>query len=222
MMSPSRPMVQRSAALMMFLLFTGCASYEPAKHPDPAASSGEISKEIVATADSIELRLIPLFDAERAKPYLGIDPATSRIMPAVLKVTNTGNEPIRVDLQDSSLRIGDNERWATLSLTEAIDRALRSDAHVVGWTIALGLPAWLISADQAAATNQTLEQDYHAKYFKPTLINAGGTGQGVVFFDVPRKSECRISAAMIRLRKLDTDQPVDVSVPIGEDVLGKK
>jgi len=214
--------MQQLIGPVVFLLLAGCASYEPAKHPDLKASSGADSNEIVVTTDFIEVHLVPLFGAKQAGAYLGINPVRSKIMPIILRVVNTSDGPVRVELQDSFLQIGTDERWRTLSLTEAIDRALRSDAHVVGWTIAFGMPAWLIAADQATATNQTLEQDYHTKYFKPTLINVGGTGQGVVFFDVPQKRETRVSSATIRLRKLNGDQPIEVRLAIEEDVLSEK
>jgi hypothetical protein len=207
---------------MVFLVFSGCASYEPAKSSGPAATNEPKGKEIVARDGSVEVHLVPLFDKERAQPYLGIDPAQSKTMPVLLRVVNNGDEPVKVELQDSCLLVGEDEQWRTLSLPEAIDRALRSDAAVVGWGIGFGLIGWMVAADGAAGTNRTLEQDYHAKYFKPTLINAGASGQGVVFFDVPRKGKCHIAAAVVRVRRLNADTYSDIRLAAEEDVLVRR
>jgi hypothetical protein len=202
--------------------FCGCATYEPAQSSGPAAGSEPNEKEIVVRDGSVEVHLVPLFDKARAKPCLGIDPAQGKIMPALLRVVNTGDLPVKVELQDSCLLVGQDERWRTLSLPEAIDRALRSDAAVVGWGIGFGLIGWMVAADGAAGANRTLEQDYHAKYFKPTLINGGASGQGAVFFDVPRKGKCHIGAAIVRVRRVNTDTYRDIRLATEEDVLVRR
>ncbi len=202
------------------LLFTlaGCTSYDPARHPElpPPGEGG--TDGVVAGDSSLEIHFVPLFDKERAKAYLGINPASSRIMPALVKVVNLDKQPIKVDLRGSHLVVDPNEHWKSLELGEAIRRALRSDAEVVGWMFAFGLPAWYAAAGNAANVNRTLEQDYHTKYFKPTLINAGASGQGVVFFDAPQQDEHHISAAVIRVRKVNTDTGMDIRLPVGQDV----
>jgi hypothetical protein len=202
----------------------GCSSYEPAQHPKPVsvASEDAAAGEIVVNEDSIEIRFVPLFDKERAKSYLGINPAKSKIMPALVKVVNTCNEPVKVDMDGSYLVIDPNERWNTLALSEAIHRGLRSDAEVVGWMIALGMPAWYAAASNSANVNRTLEEDYYAKHFKPTLINAGGVGQGIVFFDVREQDECHVSAAVIRIHKLAGDTRTDIRLPVEQDVLVRR
>jgi hypothetical protein len=214
--------VQRFLSCAIALVLLGCTSYEPAEDSGQEALNENAAREIVASGDSVEVRLVPLFDAERARPYLGIDPSRSKIMPVLLNVANAGPEPIKVELQDSYLSAGPDERWRTLALKEAVDRALRSDADVFVLGLAFGMPVWFIAADNAAATNRTLEEDYHAKYFQPTLINAGASGQGVVFFDLPRNEKWHVSAAVIRVRQLNTDHCQDIRLAVEEDVPDKR
>jgi len=206
------------AVYPVFLTLSGCTSYGPAKHPELAPPSEGSADEIVAGDSTFEIHFVPLFDKERANAYLGINPARSKIMPALVKVVNLDKQPIKVDLRGSYLVVDPNEHWNSLELGEAIRRALRNDAEVVGWMFAFGLPAWYAAAGNAANTNRTLEQDYHAKYFKPTLINAGASGQGVVFFDAPQQGEYHISAAVIRVRKVNAGPDADIRLAVGQDV----
>lgn len=210
-------------SIILFAL-AGCSSYEPVGSADsiPGLSNGADANEVMVTDESVEVRLIPLFDREKAKSYLGIDPARSRIMPALVRVVNAGNEPVKVELPDSYLVIDPNERWETLTLSQAIHRGLRSDAEVVGWMIVFGMPAWYAAAGNAATVNRTLEEDYHAKHFKPTLINAGGAGQGIVFFDVEQTRACHVSGAVIRIRRLTTDACSDIHLVMDHHVLAKQ
>lgn len=216
-----RPVLRAWPSMLSMLAFAllGCSTYGPAKHSGQGIPSDAAEKETVVRSSSLEVHLVPLFDRESARRYLGIDPAKSRIMPALVTVMNASNEPVKVELSDSYLSAGTNKHWRTLTLKEAIDRALRSDAEVVVWSIAFGMPAWLIAADNAAATNRTLEEDYHAKYFKPTLINAGSNGQEIVFFDLPQGEKRRASAAVIRVRGLNTGKYSDVSLDVQEYAL---
>jgi hypothetical protein len=218
-MNPSyRSFVCLGVLSTVLAVLSGCTSYEPAKSRGAAPVNEANVKEIVVHDGSVEVHLVPLFDKARAQPYLGIDPAESKIMPVLLRVVNSGAAPVKVELQDSYLAVGQDAQWRTLSLPEAIDRALRSDIGVVGWGIGFGLVGWAIAADSAASTNRTLEQDYQAKYFKPTLINGGASGEGAVFFDVPQKGKCHIGAAVVRVRQLNADTCSDIRLATEEDV----
>lgn len=212
-----------NVAFGILLIVAGCSSYKPAENPEPipGVSDGTDSNEVVAAEESVEVRFVPLFDKERAKSYLGIDPAKSKMMPALVKVVNTNDIPIKVDLENSYLVVDPNERWSTLPLGEAIHRGLRSDAEVVGWMVAFGMPAWYAAADHAANVNRTLEEDYHEKHFKPMLINGGTAGQGVVFFDVPEKGARHVSAAVIRIQTLSDNVCKDVRLVVDQDVLDR-
>jgi hypothetical protein len=211
----------REVALGVLLAVAGCSSYKPARNPEPipGMSDGTSSNEVIATDESVEVRLVPLFDKEMAKSYLGIDPAKSKMMPALVKVVNTSSSPIKMDLENSYLAVDPNEHWCTLALGEAIHRGLRSDAEVVGWMLAFGVPAWYAAAGHAANVNRTLEEDYHEKHFKPMLINGGASGQGVVFFDVPENDARHVSAAVIRIQRLSDNACKDVRLALDQDVL---
>jgi hypothetical protein len=149
-----------------------------------------------------------------AREYFGIDPAKSRMVPAMLSLENVGDEIVRLDLEDSYLALESGEQWHVLSLDEAIDRALRSDAEVIGWTLAFGLVGAAVSMDHSTSTNRTLEQDYHAKYFRPVVINAGQSGRGVVFFERPAPAGRKISSMVVQATRLNTGQSIDIGIPL--------
>ena len=139
-------------------------------------------------------------------------------MPAVLTVQNSGREILKVDLQASYLVTGADERRQGLALDEAIDRALRSDAEVVLWDILFGAVGTVTAMDHVTGVNRTLEEDYHAKYFRPTLINAGQSGKGVIFFDRATVEKERVRSAVLVLGTVGSGETMEVTIPLPKDV----
>jgi hypothetical protein len=153
-----------------------------------------------------------LKEKDLAKSYVGIDPAKSSMIPVFMKIANSGDNPIKVDISGSSLITATGEPFQALSIDEAIEKAIRSDAEVVGWTIAFGLMGALVSGGNTASTNKSLEEDYHQKSFKPSLINTKSSGEGLVFFYVPVEKQALINAAMIQLLNPISNERRNVTV----------
>ncbi len=129
-----------------------------------------------------------------------------------MKIANWGNDPIKVDFSASSLVSDTGESFRHLSIDEAIEIARRGDAEVVGWTIAFGLIGALASGSNTASTNKSLEEDYHNKSFKPTLINTKSSGEGLVFFYVPADKLERVNTALIQLMNVTSQEQINVVI----------
>ena len=186
-----------ASSVVGLLMVIGCASYEPEQEGRDVSLPGE---EIVVEQDQLVVRLHPVFEKTAARNYFGINPAASHMMPAMLSLENVGDEIVRLDLEESYLVMRADEQWHVLALDEAIDRALRSDAEVIGWALAFGTVGAIISMDNVTTTNRTLEQDYHAKHFRPVVINGGQSGHGVVFFERPVRVGRRVGRWCFRSR----------------------
>jgi hypothetical protein len=196
-------------------LLGGCASYKPAQG-DKKTVEDMPGEEIVVTEQSIEVRFLPVFEKMAARKFFGIDPQESQMAPAMLRVKNLGDKVLKVDLEKGCVVTESGDEWRLLLVDEAIERARRSDAEVLGWYFAFGVVGMMASMDHVTTVNRTLEQDYHARYFQPAVINPGTSGGGVVFFDHPVLNEPQITSAVVRVTVLDTEQSMSVTIPLSE------
>lgn len=202
--------------VQLISLMIGCASYETVetKEKEP------VKNEIFVNVNSLNIHFVSLANRNLAMNYVGIDPERSSMLPMFIKIINRGNEVIKIQLSESYLVTGTGEICRSLSVEESIDRAKKSDAEVVAWTLALAPIADVVMLGAMHANtsaNRTLEEDYHDKYFKPTLINAGGSAQGIVFFVFPTTKQTKIILAIIQIKSIDTNEVKKVSINLNDD-----
>jgi len=193
-------------------LLAGCATYSPAERGELTPADILKGKEAVVSSESCEFRVVILKDRDLAKRYVGIDPAESSMIPVFMRIANSGNRLIKLDASGSSLLTAAGEPFQSLTIDEAIEKAMRSDAEVVGWGIAFGTVGAIVSASNTASTNKSLEEDYHKKSFKPNLINTESSGEGLVFFHVPPEKQEFINAAVIQLLDPTSNETKKVTV----------
>jgi hypothetical protein len=167
----------------------GCASYEPNEHAVSGTEPDWATEGVVVESDAVKVRLVPLWHEDTAMQYLGIVPAKVGMLPVALTVENRLREPIKLDLADTYLKTTSGERWFIVPVSEATSRALAADAKTVDTLVlAVGL-AYLPASSAYGRKAHSLEEDYHIKSFKPTLINGGAAGGGVLFFEFPEGTE---------------------------------
>jgi hypothetical protein len=197
-----------SAFLLVFLLI-GCTSYTPANF-----TSADLLQrnEAVVKSEGREIHVVVLKDRRLARNYVGIDPVRSSMVPVFMKIINAGNDIVKVDIPGTSLLTDAGESFHSLTIDQAIEKAMRSDAEVVGWTMAFGITGALASGSKAASANKSLEEDYHNKSFKPTLLNTKSSGEGLVFFHVPAEKQALINAIAIQLFNLQSNEPKKITI----------
>ncbi len=181
--------------------------------PDPVIRISE--NEIIRTENDIIVNFAAIADQELAEEYLGLDTVKSNMLPVLLKITNNRDEIIRVELDDMKISNNNGTNYSVLPIGEAVKRAKKSDASVVAFMIFF--PAGTKGAgDRAAEAHQTLEVDYHKRYFKPTLLNIGATGQGLIFIDAPQETHMQMSSAVIYFTSLMTKEKYKIEFEIGK------
>lgn len=189
---------------------TACATYNTQKIP-ATLESGVARKESVVTIDRVRFHSISLDGKEDRHTYLGLDSASSNMVPVLLSVENHGSDPLKVDLSRTFLSSTVGENFKSLTLEESCDRARREGAApVLGASVLFGLVGATMSGAQIASTNRSLEEDYYQKYFRPTLIDTGSSGRGVLFFDVPAGKHQGIRSLIVTLVNLGTSKTTQV------------
>jgi hypothetical protein len=194
------------------VLFSACVTYNVRKLPDPQEGS-TTRKESVVAVETAELHCVSLSGKQDSRDYLGLDPASSNMVPVLLRIENHGRFPVKVDLSRTFLTLTMGENRRSLTLEESCDRARRADAApVLGAAIMFGLIGAAAGGAQAASANRSLEEDYFQKYFRPTLINSEASGRGVVFFDVPADKQSAITLLTVTLVDVSTGAPTPVTM----------
>ncbi len=183
----------------------GCASYD-AKNITSVSMRGTSVKEFATSVDGVDVRCCPLVDREASQKYLGIDPSSAGVIPIFLSIRNNTDSPLKVEVgkcftaTDSRGGI-----FNALTIGEASERARRSDVVPVVWSsMIFGVAGMIIAGNQVAEVNRTIDQDYHEKSFKPTLINSGFEGKGIIFFDVPKEEQTSITSLVLTTTNLNT------------------
>ncbi len=201
--------------LALVTLLVGCATYEPREGPSPITEDDILRNQVVLSIDSVEFHLAVMRDQQVAEKYLGINPFESNMLPVFMRIHNNGNHIVKINVSKTFFLTTSGQTYPSLTLGESIERARRDDAEVLGWAAVFGLVGALASGDQVASANLSLEEDYRNKHFKPTLINSQGSAQGILFFDIPGKEQANISAAVIHVVNLNTNdaQRISINVP---------
>lgn len=200
---------------VIFGLLFGCASYETLKKQD---TSDDGFKEIIISEDSITVHYFPYIDSILCKKHLGIKPSRAQMIPSLLKIENNSTKIIKVNIEKCTLNISD-EKCSPLELEDAINRARRSGAEVVAWQVGFGLIGWSIAANNVTSTNRSLEEDYHSKYFKPTLINSGKTAQGIIFNQLPSVKSYRNGNFNLNITDLSSQNTINMNISIPDSIL---
>lgn len=197
--------------LFMAALIGGCASYQT-KSLSSVPEHGAAMNEFIGASDSVEVRCTPMMDKEMAKSYLGIEPSKVEMVPVLFKVQNNGTSPIKVDISRTALILDGAADGPCLSLDDACNKARRGEGEVIGWGIAFGAVGAMASGNKVAEANRALESDYQKKAFKPTLINAGGKGEGVLFFDVPKDRQQLVRSVRLSYLDLSTSETREIHI----------
>jgi hypothetical protein len=206
----------RAALCICLIICTigGCATYETQKISS-APGSSTLSKESSASMGAVSFRCVSLADKDASRNYLGVDPSSTGMVPVFVKVQNNGDHPIKVDCAKCFLTASaGGETFRALTVNEACERARRSDAHVIAATFAFGMMGAIISGTHVAEVNRTLEQDYYDKSFKPTLLNSGAEGQGVIFFDALGEKQALLRSLVVTTIDVDTMEPRETQLDL--------
>lgn len=215
--------------IKIFLVFaavlSGCAtSHQPANKAQPLSErlSQTTDKNLSVTCSQIKLFIFPLIDDKLAKAYTGISPKKSGMLPTFIKVDNMSQYPVKVDLPNSFVTMG-NQQHPHMTVEEAIERARNnyvalSLASAVVFSAIGGVTggmATIFTGSAIASKNIGVDERYRDISFKPTLINCSSSGSGIVFFDVPKdKMENDHVTISIPLMNLGTIEKTNLEISV--------
>ena len=179
---------------VLAILFSGCATYRP---PDNIQTfydrvSQKTGGNLTVTHDEFEVQCIPIVNERVAKTNLGIHPAEFEMLPVFLKVENTGQNPIKVDLPNSFITIGEKQT-VYLDIDSVAGRIAKKDEDAA---IALGMMFGVLGGlsgavvgvatgaviDSSKVGSGTVEGHYYRHGFNPVFIHPKNSGGGLVFY----------------------------------------
>lgn len=193
----------------------GCASYKPEKGTGPSTTASDLMRdEVVFENTSFSVHVVLLDTKKKANPYLGIDPPRCGMLPILVKVDNHGSRLIKMDVMQSCLTTDANEVCVAMDLLDAIRIAKRSGGEAFIGLVVFGMAGWAATAPNNVSVNRTLEEDYHSKYFDPTLLKEGASGCGVLFYQYPKKKFKSIVKCSLLFVDPVTKEKTTVDVPL--------
>ena len=181
------------------ILFYGCATYKPAEnvHTLYERVSQKAGADLIVACNEFEAQCIPIVNERVAKTNLGIHPAYLEMLPVFLKVENTGQNPIKVDLPNSFITIGEKQT-IYLDIDSVVERIAEKDA---GAAMAFGMMFGVLGGvsgavvggtvgtaiDNSKVGSGTVEGHYNRQSFSPVFIHPKNSGSGLAFYQVSKE-----------------------------------
>jgi hypothetical protein len=184
----------------MATVLCGCATtYKPAENIQTLQErvSQQVKIDLSVTCNDVKVHCFPIIDQRMAETNLGILPEEFEVLPIFLKVENTSQNPIKVDLPNSFMTVGEKQN-AYIDTDSAVERIGKNDTNaamafgvmfgVLGGAVGGIAGAGLGSAiDSSKVGSGTIEGHYHRQSFTPTFIYPNNSGAGLVFYHVSKE-----------------------------------
>ncbi len=167
-------------SLFTACLLTGCASYTPTLVKlEP--SGPNVTKTIKG---DLTIYVEEFVSPSKSETAFDTDMAEEGVLPLLIQVTNSGQEPFEVKLNDIFVR-GDSV-LKPLTPEEAADKASRSAVgKAIGWSMIvpiIAIPVAVIaSASHTSKVNLKMVADFNAKAFQDTTIQPNTNHTGFIF-----------------------------------------
>jgi hypothetical protein len=184
---------------VLAILFCGCATYKPPDniHTLYERVSQKAGADLIVMCDEFKVQCIPIVNERVAKTNLGIHPAEFEMLPVFLKVENTGQNPIKVDLPNSFIIIGEKQT-TYLDIDSVVERIAKRDADAaIGFGIIFGMLGGVSGAvvgvaagtaiDSSKTGSGTVGGHYYRQNFNPVFIHPNNSGGGLVFYHLAKE-----------------------------------
>jgi hypothetical protein len=204
------------------ILLYGCAAYKP---PDNVQTfyervSQKVGGDLTVARNEFEVQCFPILDEKVAKTNLGIVPEEFEVLPVFLKVENTSQNPVKVDLPNSFITIGEKQT-TYMDIDSVVERIAKSDADaalalgvvfgmfggVAGGVVGAGLGAVI---DSSKVGSGTVEAHYYRQSFGPVFIQPKNSASGLVFYHLSKEDlECEGLTLAVPIVDLNTNNISD-------------
>jgi hypothetical protein len=203
---------------VLAILFYGCATYKP---PDNTQTlyekvSQKTGGDLTVTHDECEIQCIPIINEKVAETNLGIHPVEFEIFPIFLKVENTSQNPVKVDLPNSFITIGEKQS-IYMDIESVVERIGKRDADtaaslglifgmfggIAGGIAGAGLGAVI---DSSRVRSGTVKEHYYLQSFNPVFIHPKNSGSGLVFYNLSKEDfDCERLTLSVPIVDLNTN-----------------
>lgn len=204
---------------ILAVVFYGCATYKP---PDNIQTlydrvSQKAGADLIVICDGFKVQCIPIVNERVAKTNLGIHPAEFEMLPVFLKVENTGQNPIKVDLPNSFITIGEKQT-TYLDIDSAVGRIAKKDEDAaIGFGLIFGMLGGISGAvvgvaagtaiDSSKTGSGTVGGHYYRQSFNPVFIHPNNSGGGLAFYKVSKEElDCEGLTLSIPIEDLNTNK----------------
>jgi len=203
---------------VLAILLCGCATYKP---PDNIQTlyegvSQKGSADLSVTSNEFEVRCLPIINEKVAKTNLGILPEEFEVLPVFLKVENISQNPIKVDLPNSFITIGEKQT-TYMDIDSVVDRIAKKDADAaIGLGLVFGMLGGITGGavggavgaviDSSKVGSRTVEGHYYRQSFNPVFIQPKNSGSGLVFYHLSEEDlDCEGLTLSIPIMDLNTN-----------------
>jgi len=204
---------------ILTILFCGCATYKPPDniHTLYERVSQKAGTDLIVMCDEFKVQCIPIVNERVAKTNLGIHPAEFEMLPVFLKVENTGQNPIKVDLPNSFITIGEKQT-TYLDIDSVVGRIAKKDEDAaIGFGIIFGMLGGVSGAvvgvvagtaiDSSKTGSGTVGGHYYRHGFNPVFIHPKNSGGGLVFYHLVKEDlDCEGLTLSIPIEDLNTNK----------------
>lgn len=210
---------------VLAILFYGCATYKP---PDNIQTfydrvSKKVGTDLTVAYNEFEVQCFPIIDEKAAKTNLGIVPEEFEVLPVFLKVENKSQNPIKVDLPNSFITIGEKET-TYLDIDSVVERIAKKDADAEAGLTAVfavfggvagvvgGVAGAVVGGalgaviDSSKTGSGTVEGHYYRQSFSPVFIQPKNSASGLVFYHLSNEDlECEGLTLSVPIIDLNTN-----------------
>jgi hypothetical protein len=189
----------RHLLCVLAILFYGCATYKP---PDNIQTfydrvSQKTGGNLTVRHDEFKVQCIPIVNERMAKTNLGIHPVEFEMLPVFLRVENTGQNPIKVDLPNSFITIGEKQT-VYLDIDSVVGRIAKKDEDAaIGFGFIFGMLGGVsgvvvgvaagTAIDSSKTGSGTVGGHYYRQSFNPVFIHPNNSGGGLVFYHLSKE-----------------------------------
>lgn len=177
--------------LAAFLVFVGCASFEPGlRYQDLTRPRQPTVKE---TEQGLELSIEEFASKNKSQQAFDADIARYGLLALLFKADNGGTKTYRVQEQAISVYLGD-ESLPSISGEKAASQGANSEyvGKAVGWTLLTGPFAMFLwpatiagSAAHTSAVNRRIEQHFESMHFNDAVLKPNQSAAGFLYFKLP-------------------------------------
>jgi hypothetical protein len=191
------------------LLLLACCFILPGCSTSGSARfSTSVFNDYQAEKNGLWIQFSPVTEKDKSIAYLNLLPAKYDLMPIFIAIVNKSASIKKIDTDETYL-ISDleNVKYGSMPVEKAV-KMLQS----CGWVpaVAFGFTGSVI----AGAAEEEKDDSIYRKAFKPRILNPNCSGEGVIFFSVPKTEILNKEFVLIiKVEDIDNSCATQVEIP---------